>query len=86
MPVERADLETDYYGSVEQQVIDILSDGRGYYFSEILAKVQCTAVFLRSVMPEVQKKGYVRGKSRANKKTGEWKIYFLADHLLPKEV
>lgn len=83
MPVERSEIYPDYWGSVEQQVLDILSDGKGYYFNELLEKITCTPIFLRTVMPRLQKKGHVRGKSRSNKKTGEWKLYFLADHLLP---
>ena len=62
MPIERASIETSFTGKVENQIQALLSDGNGYYFSEIHAKVKCGENYLRRVIAKLKDSDIIKSK------------------------
>lgn len=81
MPVEEKDLEPDVYGSVYDQILDILSDKQGYYRKDLEEKIDCSPYHLYRVLSKLKRKGLIVCKSmpKESEKRGyskNSKVYF----------
>lgn len=63
MPVEEQNLEPKVFGSVTNQVLNILADNRGYYAEEFLEKIGCSSSHLYRVLSKLQRKGLILSKT-----------------------
>lgn len=84
MPVPRKEINTQAFGRVEIQIINILQDGQGYHASELLEVIGCNKNYLHRCLGNLQKGLMIRSKLLQKKETRERKVYFLSDHLLPE--
>lgn len=82
MPIKRENLDPTVFGTVEDRVLEILSDGQGYYSKEILEKVKCNPDYLRIVLARLQSSGHIYSKtlpeqSKLQQREPHSKVYFL---------
>lgn len=81
MPVPTKELIPEVFGSISSQIIDIVSDGQGYYSDELLEKIKCHQKTLYRELGKLKRQGLILSKTmpEQSEKLGKpknSKVYF----------
>jgi predicted transcriptional regulator len=82
MPIEREVFQNKASGRYKAKILQLLSDGRGYYFSEIHAEIGGHESTVRKLLSELDRLAIIESATMPELGTGKAKVYALTEKAL----